>query len=151
MTPASRFLAVVLALVCCALMPAAANATGTLNILRHDGSKDSYTDVEVKIFQGTLFLTSDDGDGTIVVTGSACSFQGKILVCLPTAAALVQEGESDSLNLKTGTIYFNYTSAAQSLSHSSTKVPPNSIVLALRLKDDTYINVRGKIDEVVSE
>jgi hypothetical protein len=133
------------------LVPAAASATGTINILRHNGTHDSYSDVEVKIFSGSLFLTSDDGDGTIVVTRSACSYQGEIVVCLPTSAALVQEGESDALALKTGTIYVNYTSAARALSHSSTKLPANSVMVALTLQDGTYINMRGKIDEIVHE
>jgi hypothetical protein len=147
----SRVLAVLISAACCALVPAAANATGTLNILRHNGTHDSYNDVEVKIFSGSLFLTSDDGKGTIVITQAACSYQGEILVCLPTAAALVQEGESAALNLRTGTVYVNYTSAAQTLTHSSTKVPAYSVLVSLRLQDDTYINARGKIDEVVHQ
>jgi hypothetical protein len=141
----------IVGVICLVVSPVAAYATGTINILRHDGTKDSYSDVEVKIFSGSLFLTSDDGDGTIVVTRSACSYQGEIVVCLPTSAALVQEGESDALDLKTGTIYVNYTSASQSLSHSSMRLPANSVMIALRLGDGTYINVRGKIDEVVHE
>ncbi len=145
----SRVLAVLISAACCALVPAEANATGTLNILRHNGTHDSYNDVEVKIFSGSLFLTSDDGDGTIVVTRSACSYQGQIVVCLPTSAALVQEGESDALDLKTGTVYYNYTNAPQSLSHTSAKLPADSVMVSLSLRDGTYINVRGKIDEVV--
>jgi hypothetical protein len=151
MTLSSKFLAAMLASVCFALLPTAASATGTINIQRHDGTKDSYKDVEVKIFSGSLFLTSDDGNGTIVVTRSACSYQGEIIVCLPTSAALVQEGESAALDLKTGTIYVNYTSASQSLSHSSMKLPANSVMVAMKLGDGTYISVHGKIDEVVHE
>lgn len=151
MTISSKVPVVLLAAVICGIVPVAAYATGTINIQRHNGTKDSYTDVEVKIFSGSLFLTSSDGNGTIVVTRSACSYQGEIIVCLPTSAALVQQGETDALDLKTGTIYVNYTSASQSLSHSSMKLPANSVMVALRLGDGTYINVRGKIDEVVKE
>ena len=101
---------------CLAATAAGACATGTINIQHKDGTHKSYSDVEIKIFSGALFLTSDDGEGTIVVTRSACSYQGKIIVCLPTSAALVQGGETNALNLKSGTIYLNYTDSAQPLS-----------------------------------
>jgi hypothetical protein len=129
-------------------MPAVASAKGTINIHRQSGTK-SYHDVEIKVFSGSLFLTSDDGNGTIVITQAACSYQGKVIVCLPIAAALVQEGESNALNLKTGTVYLNYTDSAQPLTRSSAKLPANSISAALTLRDGTFIDIRGKIDEVV--
>lgn len=129
-------------------MPAVASAKGTINIHRQSGSK-TYHDVEIKVFSGSLFLTSDDGNGTIVITQAACSYQGKVIVCLPIAAALVQEGESNALNLKTGTVYLNYTNSAQPLTRSSAKLPANSISAALTLRDGTFIDIRGKIDEVV--
>jgi hypothetical protein len=147
----SKIAAAWMAAVCCVLTLGTANATGTLNIHRINGAKSTYRDVEIKIFSGSLFLTSDDGDGTIVVTRSACSYQSQLMVCLPTAAALVQDGESSALDLKAGTVYFNYTSQAQPLSNSSAKVPANSILLSLALKDGTFINVRGRIDEVIEE
>lgn len=132
-----------------AMVPAAASATGTINIHRANGDKNTYRDVEIKIFAGAIFLTSDDGDGTIVVTQAACSYQGMIMVCLPIAAALVQEGDSNALNLKAGTVYFNYSKAPQTLARSTTKLPSGSILLALTLRDGTFIDARGKIDEVV--
>jgi hypothetical protein len=129
-------------------MPAVASAAGTIKIHRQSGTK-IYRDVEIKVFSGSLFLTSDDGHGTIVITQAACSYQGKVIVCLPIAAALVQEGESNALNLKTGTVYLNYTNSAQPLTRSSAKLPANSISAALTLRDGTFIDIRGKIDEVV--
>jgi len=139
------------ALALSALLPAPASAIGTISIQRYNGTKDTYGDVEIKIFAGSLFLTSEDGHGTIVVTRAACSYQGQLMVCLPTTAALVQEGESDALNLKTGTIYYNYTNESQQLASSSAKVPANSILVALTLKDGTYIDVRGRVDEVIEQ
>jgi hypothetical protein len=147
----SKIAAASMAALCCILSPATANATGTLNIHRVNGAHSTYRDVEIKIFSGSLFLTSDDGDGTIVITRSACSYQSQLMVCLPTAAALVQDGESDALNLKTGTVYFNYSGAAQPLSGSSAKVPANSVLISIALKDGTFISVRGRIDEVIEE
>jgi len=149
MTVLFKFVAALLAIAFCIFVPAAAGATGTINIHRSNGTSNRYGDVEIRIFSGSLFLTSDNGRGTIVITQAACSYQGKIIVCLPIAAALVQEGESDALNLKNGTIYLNYSGAAQPLSRSSAKLPANSILVALTLKDGTFIEVRGKIDEVV--
>jgi hypothetical protein len=149
MTVLLKIVAAVLAIACFILVPGTARATGTISIHRQNGASNSYNDVEIRIFSGSLFLTSDDGNGTIVVTQAACSYQGKIMVCLPIAAALVQEGESDALNLKNGTIYLNYSDAAQPLSRSSAKVPAKSILVSLTLNDGTFITARGKIDEVV--
>lgn len=128
-----------------------ADATGTINIHHKDGTVNTYRDVEIKVFSGSLFLTSDDGNGTIVVTRAACSYRDKIIVCLPTTAALVQEGKSDALDLRSGTIYLNYTNAEQPMSNSSAKLPANSILLALATKNGTFINVRGRIDQLIKQ
>ncbi len=128
-----------------------ADATGTINIHHKDGTVNTYRDVEIKVFSGSLFLTSDDGNGTIVVTRAACSYRDKIIVCLPTTAALVQEGKSNALDLKSGTIYLNYTNAEQPMSNSSAKLPANSILLALATKNGTFINVRGRIDQLIKQ
>ncbi|HEX3671005.1 MAG TPA: hypothetical protein VHT92_04790 [Candidatus Cybelea sp.] len=136
---------------CVAATVASAGATGTISIQHKDGTRNSYGDVEIKIFSGSLFLTSDDGNGTIVVNRSACSYQGKIIVCLPTSAALVQEGDSNALDLKNGTIYLNYTDSAQPLSGSSAKLPAKSIMLALTTQNGTFISLHGRIDEVIRQ
>jgi hypothetical protein len=149
LTLSSKLSIALIAAVWSALMPAAANATGTMSIHRSTGSAETYNDVEIKIFSGALFLTSDDGNGTIVVTKAACAVRQQVMVCLPTTAALVQDGESRALNLKTGTVYLNDTGTAQPLSWSSAKLPANSILLALTLRDGTLITVRGGIDELV--
>jgi len=122
-----------------------------MNIHRASGAPNSYSDVEIKVFSGSLYLTSDDGDGTIVVTRAACSYQGKIMICFPRSAALVQDGESRALNLKRGTIYFNETDDAQPMMFSSQKLPAHSVMLAMSLGDGTFIDVKGRIDEVVRE
>ena len=131
--------------------PGTAGATGTMSIHHQSGTTNTYSDVDIRVFSGALFLTSEDGDGTIVVTRAACSYQGKIIVCLPTAAVLVQGGQSNALNLKTGTIYLNYTDAAQQLSNSSAKLPPNSVMLAISTRNGTVINLHGRLDEVIKQ
>lgn len=132
-----------------AFVPATASATGTLSIHRSTGASNSYNDVEFKVFSGSLFLTSDDGNGTIVITRAACSYQGQIMVCFPLTAALVQDGESSALNLKSGTIYFNDTDTAQQLSRSTKKLAANSVMAAISLKDGTLISAQGRLDEVI--
>jgi hypothetical protein len=136
---------------CCVLISAIASSAGTINIQHKDGSVNTYRDVEIKVFSGSLFLTSDGGNGTIVVTRSACAYRDQIIVCLPTAAALVQEGESHALDLKTGTIYLNYTNTEQPLSHTSAKIPANSVIVALSMNNGTFINVRGRIDQLIKQ
>ena len=147
-----RFAVAALAAVIAAVAsPLVADATGTISIHHKDGTANTYRDVEIKLFSGSLFLTTDDGDGTIVVTRAACSYQGEIIVCLPTTAALVQDGESNALSVTRGTIYLNYTDVAQPLSRSSAKLPPNSILLAITTKNGTLINVHGRIDQLIKQ
>jgi hypothetical protein len=129
----------------------AARAAGTMSIQHRTGTVNTYRDVDIRVFSGSLFLTSEDGDGTIVVTRAACSYQQQIIVCLPTAAVLVQDGQSNALDLKSGTIYLNYTNAGQTLSFSSAKVPANSVLLSLTTKNGTYINLHGRIDQVIRQ
>jgi hypothetical protein len=149
--PPTLAAAAIAAVIGCVATPVVADATGTITIHHSSGTANTYRDVEIKIFSGSLFLTTDDGDGTIVVTRAACSYQGQIIVCLPTTAALVQDGESNALSLKRGTIYLNYTNTAQPLSRSSAKIPPNSIILALTTKNGTLVNVGGRIDQLIKQ
>jgi hypothetical protein len=146
-----RLAAAIIATAACVLTPAVASATGTIDIQHRDGTINSYHDVTIKVFSGSLFLTSNDGDGTIVVTRAACAYQEQIIVCLPTSAALVQNGKSDALNLKSGTIYLNYSDEAQPLSRSSAKLPAHSIMLALTTRNGTFVTVRGRIDQVIKQ
>jgi hypothetical protein len=141
----------IFAVLCCVSFPAAGDATGTMRIQHAGGTVNTYSDVEVKIFSGALFLTSDDGDGTIVVTKAACSYQGKVIICLPITAALVQDGKSNALDLRSGTIYLNYTNAAQPLSRTSAKLPANSVMLTLTTRNNTFITVHGRIDQVIRQ
>ncbi len=150
MTGSTKIAAAVLATIG-ALLPLASRAVGTIDIHHQNGTTNTYGDVEIKVLSGSLFLTTDDGDGTIVVTRAACSYQGKIIVCLPTLAALVQDGESSALDVKTGTLYLNYTGDAQPLSRSSQKLAPNSAMLALTLRNGTFITLHGKIDQVIKQ
>lgn len=141
--------------VCAALLsasfPVGAFASGTMSIHHASGDTNTYRDVDIRVFSGSLFLTSEDGDGTIVVTRAACSYRGKIIVCLPTSAVLVQNGASNALNLKTGTIYLNYTGTSQPLGFTSARLPANSVTIAFSTRNGTVVNLQGRIDQLVKQ
>jgi hypothetical protein len=146
-----KAVAVALAGLLSASVPGTVDAAGTMSIHHQGGDVNTYPDVDVRVFSGSLFLTSEDGDGTIVVTRAACSYQGKIIMCLPTAVVLVQNGASKALDLKTGTIYLNYTGASQPLSRTSARLPANSVMVAITTRNGTVINLQGRIDQVVKQ
>jgi hypothetical protein len=118
-------------------------------IRQSDGHTDVYHDVSIKIIHQALFLTSEDGKGTLVINRAACAFQGQILVCFATGATLVQAGSSKPLDFKRGTVYLNLTGESQQLALSSQKVPARSILLSFTTMRGTYISLNGRIDKVV--
>ena len=128
---------------------ASAGATGDIVIRQPDGDVNLYKSVDIKIIHGALFLTSEDGKGTLVVHKAACSYQGKLLVCFATSATLVQAGKTSPLDLTTGTVYLNDTDDPQPLVLSTTKVPPRGIIASLTTNRGTYISLNGRIDKVV--
>jgi len=134
-----------------AATPSTARAIGTILIQQSDGDANTYKDVEFKVFAGTMFLTSDDGDGTIVISKAACSYQGQIIVCLPTSIALVQDGESSALRLRNGTIYLNYTDSDQPLTMSSRKIHAHSAMVSFTTRGGTYVNAVGRLDQVIRQ
>ena len=134
---------------CLAYTAVPAAATGTLTIQRQNSTPTSYKEVEIKVLYGGLFVTSQDGKGTLVIPKAACSFQGQIFVCYATGATLVQAGEATALDIKSGTIYFNSTDVPQQLSASTTKIPPHSIMLSITTGKGTYIGLTGRMDQVV--
>jgi hypothetical protein len=146
----TRKTAAFFAVVACFFLSAApAGATGTLTIQRSHAAAQTYRDVEIRVLYGALFVTSQDGRGTLVFPKAACSFQGQIFVCYVTGVTLVQAGQSTALDLKRGTIYFNSTDQPQPLSRSTTKVPPHSLMLSVTTERGTYIGLTGRMDEVV--
>jgi hypothetical protein len=143
--------AAVAAVVVCLVAAPQARATGTILIQRSNGDAKTYPGIEIKALSGTLFLTSNDGHGTIVVNRAACSFQGKVMVCLPTSIVLVQDGESSPLALKSGTVYLNDTDQDQPLALSSQKIKAHSVMVAFTTKAGTHVNVVGQFDQVIHQ
>ncbi len=132
-----------------AFSSAAAGAKGTVTVLQTDGHVDVYKGVAVKVIHNALFMTSADGKGTLVIHRAACSYQAELMVCFVTSATLVQAGKTSPLNFKIGTLYVNSTDAPQQLALSTKKVAPHSILLSFTTKRGTYVNLIGRIDEVV--
>lgn len=126
-----------------------ARAAGTVLIRQADGQTNVYHDVVIKVIHNALYMTTSDGKGTLVINRAACAYQGQILVCFATGAALVQAGTTKAVDLKHGTIYVNSTDDAQSLPRSTTKVPAHSILLSFSTDRGTYVSLSGRIDKVV--
>ena len=127
---------------------AGARAQGTITIQHVNKDAETYERVAIKVIHNTLNVTSEDGQGTLIVTQAACAYQGEIKVCLPTAVTLVQDGGAHALDLLRGTLYVNMTDSMQRLPHSSQQIPPRGIVMSLLSGKGTYINLVGKIDKV---
>ena len=142
-------LALLALLACFTCIPIAAAAKGTMTIVQADGDKNTYSDVEIKVIHGALYMTSEDGKGTMVINRAACSHQGQLMVCYATSATLVQSGETSPLDFKRGTVYVNDTDDYQPLVMSTTKVAPHSIMLSFTTKRGTYVTLNGSIDKVV--
>jgi hypothetical protein len=142
-------LALLALLACLTCIPVAAAAKGTMTIVQANGETNTYNDVEIKAIHGALYLTSEDGKGTMVINRAACSHQGQLMRCYATNATLVQSGETSPLDFQRGTVYINDTDSYQPLVMSTTKVPPHSIMLSFTTKRGTTVALNGSIDKVV--
>ena len=133
----------------CAFAAGPALAGGTVVIRQSDGQTNVYHDVAIKVIHGALFMTSADGKGTMVIHQAACSYQGNLMVCFPTAVTLIQAGQTSPITVRTGTVYVNSTDDPQQLALSTVKVPPHSIMLSMSTKRGTFVSLVGRIDKVV--
>jgi hypothetical protein len=127
---------------------AAAEASGTARIQLPDGAVATYTNVQIRISDKAMWLTSSDGKGTIVISKAACSAVGKLVRCLPYTLTLEQSGTTRPIVMETGTVWFNPSDARQPLPLSSLELPPQGVVLALHTKAGTFVSLHGTIDKV---
>ena len=143
-------LPLLLALLACVFcMPIATAAMGTVTIVHANGETNAYRDVEIKVIRGALYVTSADAKGTFVIHDAACSYRGKLMVCLLTSATLIQSNETTPLDFKSGTCYLNLTDDYLPLDLSTAKVPPHSILLTFTTDKGTWVTLNGRIDKVV--
>jgi hypothetical protein len=145
---ATRVAALFVLALTCAGGPIAASAQGTITITHVKGDVESYPNAKVQIVHSTVNVTAADGKGTLVIYRAACRYQGEVMVCLPTAVSVVESSGVHALNLLSGTVFLNLTGTTQQLSLSTTKLPPNGVLMTLQTKRGTYINVVGQIDKV---
>ena len=132
-----------------ALAPALpAGATGTATIVQPDGTKRTYSNVRIAIWNATLALTSSDGQGTVVVGKASCLKVNELIKCLPWDATLFQNGDKLHIAVASGTVWLNPTTTRQQFSHSTTSIPPHGVVMDLHTKRGTYVSLSGVIDEV---
>jgi hypothetical protein len=151
-TPIGRVLFGVLLIVCTLALPSSpAYATGTVVVLQRDGSEKTYTNVRISIRNESMAITSSDGQGTVVLGKAACTKVGALLECLPYDATLLQNGQKTHISLQSGTVWLNPSPTTQTLSHSSTQLPPRGVLLAVRTKRGTYVTLTGIVDEVQNE
>jgi hypothetical protein len=126
----------------------ASYAKGTIRVQQSNGSVQVYHDVTIRIAQKALRVTTADGKGTLIIDKAACSFVGELQVCLPYSIKLDQHGSVNPLDFERGTVYVNLTDAKQQLPLSSTQLPPQGILLSLRTRIGTIVNLSGVIDQV---
>jgi hypothetical protein len=125
-----------------------AHAMGTVRVQQRDGAVKTYTNVRVRVQNREMFLTSSDGEGTIILSKAACTMVGALMQCLPYQAALDQDGRTVTIVLKSGTVWLNPSDTKQQLPLSSTQLPPRGVLLSVRTKADTYVSLVGTVDEV---
>lgn len=141
-------LAIVIALYGVAASPYRALASGTARIQQPDGNVKVYKDVLIRIKNKAMALTSHDHAGTIILGKAACTKVGDLFRCIPYDATLEQYGKSVHITLAAGTVYLNPTKTAQTLTYSSTKIPPHGVLLSIRTKRGTYVSLSGVVDQV---
>lgn len=131
-----------------ALPFACALASGTALVQQRDGSVKIYRDVFIQIRNEELAVTTADGVGTLVIGKAACTKVGELVKCLPYDATLYQRGWKDRVKLTSGTAWFNPTTVAQPLAHSSAQIPPHGVLLSVTSKAGTYFSLTGTVDEI---
>jgi hypothetical protein len=131
-----------------AVRPVPANALGTVRIQHPDGSVKMYNNVRIAVRDESMWITSSDGKGTIVLGKAACSKVGELVRCLPYDATLEQFGQATHIVLQTGTVWLNPSKSKQQLPHSSTQLPPRGVLLTVRTKRGTYVSLTGTVDEI---
>ncbi len=137
-----------LAVVAVAGFTRAANATGTVLVQQRDGSTKTYHDVRIHVQSESMWITSRDGKGTIVLGKAACMEVGELLRCVPYDATLFQNGETRHIALQSGTVWVNPSKTMQQLTDSSTQLPPRGVLLAVKTKAGTYVTLSGIVDEI---
>ena len=148
MSDMRRFWTAAAIALCIAALPLTGAARGTVRVQKADGSVQVYPNVKISVVHHTLRMTTQDNQGTIVITDGACSMIDAIMRCLPYNFKLEQNGETNALDFDFGTVYYNPTTSKQQLRHSSTQLPADGILGSFRSTRGTYVSVSGTLDSV---
>jgi hypothetical protein len=124
-----------------------ARAAGSARIQQSDGSVKTYTNVRISVRDQSMWMTSSDGRGTLILGKAACTKVDALVRCVPYDATLDQNGKFTHIPLQTGTVWLNPSNAAQQLSHSSTRLPSHGVLMSIRTKKGTFVSLTGTIDE----
>lgn len=128
---------------------APAGATGTVRIQQLDGTVRVYQNAVIRVKHNTIRVWTSDNKGTLVVDRAACSYVGEVQRCLPTTFSLVQNGQTKTIQLINGLVYFNLTGQAQALTGgSSGDLAAHYLMMQLHTMRGTSISVKGQIDEM---
>ncbi len=129
------------------LVPVCADAKGSVRVQQPDGAVQTYDNATFHVVNKTIEIRTADGAGTLIITDAACTLgDNKILTCLPYAMELKQNGQTRELDFHRGTVYYNKSDSKQTLSRSSTQLPPNGVLGALKSKRGTYVTFSGTLD-----
>lgn len=130
-----------------AIFPMLAQAKGTVRVQQPNGSVQTYDNASFRVVGRTMQIMTNDKAGTLIINDAACSMgDNKILTCLPYAMELKQGGQTRQLDFHRGTVYYNRSDTKQNLSRSSTQLPPNGVLGALKSKRGTYVTFSGTLD-----
>ena len=130
-----------------AISPMLAQAKGTIRVQQPNGSVQTFDNASFHVSKGTMRLETQDKAGTLIITDAACSLgNNKILMCLPYSMELKQGGQTRTLDFHRGTVYYNKSNTKQTLSRSSTELPPNGVLGILRSSRGTYVTFSGTLD-----
>jgi hypothetical protein len=134
-------------IVAVAAVPICGSAKGSVRVQQANGSVQNYSGVTFRVVDKKMEIQTNDKAGTLIVTDAACSLgDNKILVCLPYEMSLRQNGTTRVLDFHRGTIYYNKSDSKQTLRYSSTQLPPNGILGALKSNRGTYVTFSGTLD-----
>jgi len=125
----------------------AALANGTVRIQQSNGSVKTYSGVVMKVANKALTLISADGVSTVVISGADCAHNGDIIRCTGGGFRFLQDGETHAVPFKSASFYYNPTDQDQTLSLSTMKVGPHSVVFAIETAKGTIITGNGKLDQ----
>lgn len=133
---------------CIAGLAGVASATGTARVQQRDGDVKIYRNVRISIENKQMTLISGDRVGTIVIQKAACSAVDKLIRCYPYAAVLKQRGGTRQIFIENGTAWLNPSDSSQHLPMSSTKLPPQGVLMSVKTKAGTYFSLTGIADRL---